>query len=447
MVSSLPLTTLFSEPSSIRRPLCIDIDGTLRNLAHRKELLAALRASHSEGRRLVILTSADATIARQAYADLSLFDDCLGLTREGPDTSKKGLLLSAHGEKGFDCLGDSSTDIGIFEAASQAFVWGASARTRARVSHLKHVTILSRLPSIPRAVVKQLRPHQWAKNALLFLPVLLAPKIPSLAGLTQAVMAMIAFSFSASAGYVFNDLLDVEADRMHATKCNRPFASGALPRAFGPPLLISLMALSVVLSWAYLPLAFLVMLGVYFFGTLSYSLYFKRLLMLDVLVLAALYTHRILSGGIATGVTISTWLLGFSMFLFTSLAFAKRYVELRALTNDARVRNRGYFRADVEMVASMGTSSGFIAALVFMLYVDSAKVRDSYRDPSILWLVLPILLYWLGRIWLLAGRGHMRDDPVKFALKDGTSLACAAAIAIVAMAARFSPGWISAGFH
>ena len=155
MVSSLPPTTLFSEPSSIRRPLCIDIDGTLRNLAHRKELLAALRASHSEGRRLVILTSADATIARQAYADLSLFDDCLGLTREGPDTSKKGLLLSAHGEKGFDCLGDSSTDIGIFEAASQAFVWGASAKTRARVSHLKHVTILSRLPSLPRAVIKQ----------------------------------------------------------------------------------------------------------------------------------------------------------------------------------------------------------------------------------------------------------------------------------------------------
>ena len=189
------------------------------------------------------------------------------------------------------------------------------------------------------------------------------------------------------------------------------------------------------------------MLGLYFVGTLSYSLYLKKLLMIDVLVLAGLYTFRILSGGIATGVKVSTWLLGFSMFLFTSLAFAKRYVELRALSSDTQVKNRGYFRTDVEMVASMGTASGFIATLVFMLYVDSASVRVNYREPVILWLVLPILLYWLGRIWLLAGRGQMKDDPVKFALRDNVSFACGVAIALVAAAARYAPGSLTTGIH
>ncbi len=297
------------------------------------------------------------------------------------------------------------------------------------------------------ALVKELRPHQWAKNALIILPVLLAPKLASLDGLARALLAVLTFSFCASAGYVFNDLLDIEADRAHATKCRRPFASGALPVVAGPPLFFGLIGLSFGISWFFLPRAFLIMLGLYFVGTLSYSLYLKKLLMIDVLVLASLYTHRILSGGIATGVKVSTWLLGFSMFLFTSLAFAKRYVELHALSSDAQVKNRGYFRTDVEMVASMGTASGFIATLVFMLYVDSATVRVNYREPAILWLVLPILLYWLGRIWLLAGRGHMRDDPVKFALKDKNSLACGLAIALVAAVARYAPVSLSAGLH
>jgi len=306
---------------------------------------------------------------------------------------------------------------------------------------------MSQEPNRVRALVKALRPHQWAKNALILLPAMLAPKLPSVDAFGRALLAALCFSFCASAGYVFNDLLDIEADRVHATKCNRPFASGALPVKAGPPLLITLIGLSFGLSWWCLPRPFLIMLGLYLFGTLSYSLYFKRLLMIDVLVLAGLYTHRILSGGIATDVKVSTWLLGFSMFLFTSLAFAKRYVELRALKGDGQVKNRGYFRTDLEMVASMGTASGCIAALVFMLYVDSTKVRVSYHEPALLWLVLPILLYWLGRIWLLAGRGDMRDDPVKFALKDRISIACAATIGLIAIAARYSPGWITAGLR
>jgi 4-hydroxybenzoate polyprenyltransferase len=163
---------------------------------------------------------------------------------------------------------------------------------------------------------------------------------------------------------------------------------------------------------------------------------------MDVLVLAGLYAHRVLAGGVATEVHVSAWLIGFSIFLFTSLAFCKRYVELRDRTNDERVTNRGYYRNDLQMVTSMGTASAYLSALVFVLYVDSAAVRAGYAEPHILWLALPVLLYWLGRIWLLAGRGQMHDDPVRFALKDRQSLACGGIIVGLMALARFCPEWL-----
>jgi 4-hydroxybenzoate polyprenyltransferase len=246
---------------------------------------------------------------------------------------------------------------------------------------------------------------------------------------------------------VFNDLIDIEADRLHATKYKRPFASGVLPVILGPPLFFGLLLVSFAIAVALLPAAFVAMLALYFAGTLSYSMYWKRLLLLDVLVLAGLYTHRILSGGVATQIQVSAWLLGFSMFFFTSLAFVKRYVELKALTGDAKVENRGYIGTDLQMVVSMGTASGYIAALVFVLYVDSAAVRATYREPRLLWLVLPVLLYWLGRVWLLSGRGQMQDDPVKFALKDRTSLFLGAIVVAIVAAARFTPYWVSGFLH
>ena len=404
------LKAVFCDSASLSRPLCVDLDGTLKSLPYRLELLEALRESRRLGRKLVLVTGADQATAERIAEHLGLFDAVHASDghQNMKSFAKRDLLVTAYGEKGFDFIGDSVTEKSIFKSAERGFLVGASTKAVQALRRLDHVTVLSRQPSLVRALVRQLRPHQWAKNALILLPVLLAPRIPSPLGLTRALFAVITFSVCASAGYVFNDLLDIEADRMHATKFKRPFASGALPVIAGPPLFLALIGLSFGLSWLYLPYSFLIMLGLYFVGTLSYSLFWKRLLMIDVLVLAGLYTHRILSGGIATGVKVSTWLLGFSMFLFTSLAFAKRYVELRALSGDSQVKNRGYFRADVEMVASMGTASGCIAALVFMLYVDSAKVRVSYREPVLLWLVLPVLLYWLGRIWLLAGRSQMR---------------------------------------
>jgi 4-hydroxybenzoate polyprenyltransferase len=194
--------------------------------------------------------------------------------------------------------------------------------------------------SLLRASVAALRPHQWSKNALLLLPMVLAPGLPTPAVVVQALLAVMAFSLSASAGYVLNDVLDIKADRAHPTKRHRPFASGELPVALGPVLVIALVAVSFGLSLLLLPYAFVIMLGIYFAGTLSYSFYLKRQLLVDVLVLAGLYTHRILAGGMATGVHVSSWLLGFSMFFFTSLAFAKRYVELKAASDNSQISPR-----------------------------------------------------------------------------------------------------------
>ena len=289
------------------------------------------------------------------------------------------------------------------------------------------------------AIVKVMRPHQWSKNALVVLPLLLAAGLPSIRNLASGALAALAFSLCASAGYVFNDLVDMEADRAHRTKRTRPFASGELPTLYGPPLIAALVAASFGLALAALPLNFVWMLAIYLVVTLVYSSALKGKLMVDVVVLAWLYTHRVLAGGIATGIPISAWLLAFSMFMFSSLAFAKRYVELRQSIGTGQIKSRGYRTGDLEMVASMGPTAGYMAVLVFCLYVDSDVVAQLYSAPILLWFMAPVLLYWISRVWFLAHRGEMQDDPVKFALSDSRSWVCMAFISIVAVAARFWP--------
>lgn len=401
---------------------------------YRHDLLDALKACGQRGRR-VVLVGADTPELRAAGEHLGLEIQLV----EGAGNSGRRDLLLAGAPAGFDYMAGSNSDAAALGAAVQGYVVGAPEAERSARSELANVQWLSPRLGLGAALVRQLRPHQWSKNALLAVPVLLAPGVPRLDKLGIAALAALTFSLCASAGYVLNDLLDLEADRIHRSKRQRPFASGDLPVIAGPPLFWGLLLASFALSISFLVPQFTVLLGLYLVGTLTYSLYLKKQLLVDVLVLAALYTHRILAGGVATAIEVTTWLLGFSMFLFTSLAFAKRYVELHATKSEDQVKNRGYFKSDLQMVTAMGTASGYIAALVFVLYVDSAVVRARYNEPSLLWLILPVLLYWLGRIWLLAGRGQMQDDPVKFAMKDRTSLWCGVLVAVIVTAARFAP--------
>jgi 4-hydroxybenzoate polyprenyltransferase len=422
------------------------LDAT--SLPYRAPLISALKLSRESGRRVILATATELQAAEEVAQYLGVFDEvCAATGKTKLNARNLREALQAAYPDGFDFIGQSHVDLPILETAARGFIVGASPSTAQAAKRLQRVTVVSRRPSIVLALVKELRPHQWAKNALVLLPCLLANNVAVFSMFARGAVAAATFSLCASAGYVFNDLLDLEADRIHATKAKRPFASGALPIIFGFPLFLVLLAVSFSLAAAFLPVAFSAMLLAYFVGTVSYSLYLKRLLMLDVLVLAALYTHRIVSGGIATLVPVSAWLLGFSMFFFTSLAFAKRFVELHALGSNEKVKNRGYFRVDLPMVTAMGTASGYIAALVFMLYVESSAVRVQYREPAVLWLVLPALLYWLGRIWLLAGRGQMQEDPVKFALRDRQSLVCVVIVALIVGLARFTPAWLVGALH
>jgi 4-hydroxybenzoate polyprenyltransferase len=482
---------VFVEPSALARPLCVDLDGTLLctdtlwesvilllrqrpwlmflapfwlfrgrahfkeavaghtalNVAHlpyRSELVEALRVAKGAGRKLVLATAADAQVAEPIARHLGLFDAVFA-SEGGTNLKaqhKEARLVAEFGAQGFDYVGDSRADLKVFRGAERGYLVDAGAALAQ--NGLANVTVLSRKQSVLRAMVKQLRPHQWAKNGLVVLPALLAPSV-SLDHLLSGAIGAAAFSLCASAGYVFNDLLDLEADRAHRTKKNRPLASGALPVALGPPLFVGLLAGSLALSLLLGSVGFTTMLVIYFIATLTYSFYLKRLALLDVLVLAWLYTHRILSGGLATSVPLSAWLLAFSMFLFLSLAFVKRFVELSALTDDKAIKHRDYARTDIAMVANMGIASGYIAVLVFSLYVEQGASSAAYAEPVFLWFSVPVLLYWVSRIWILAGRGQLEDDPVKFALRDKVSLACGAVLVLLALLARYAPAWLANG--
>lgn len=431
-------------PARLKRRVAQSSKLDVAFLPYRKPLLESLRTCRASGRKVVLASAADVEMAGSVAEHLGMFD-AVHVTDSAVAESTSEVLAAAY-PQGFDYVGHSVADRAALAKATQGFLVGATSRSVSALADLKQIQVLSRRPSVLRALVKELRPHQWAKNALVVIPAMLADA-HSVATIAYGVLAAGTFSLCASAGYVFNDLLDLDADRIHPSKSKRPFASGALPTVFGFPIFFALLLLSFSLALTFLPYAFVTMLALYFVGTVTYSLYLKRLLLLDVLVLAGLYTHRILAGGIASNVRVSAWLLGFSMFLFTSLAFAKRFVELHAQAGDEQVKNRGYSRVDLPMVTGMGTASGYVAALVFMLYVDSSTVRAAYREPFLLWLVLPALLYWLGRIWLLAGRGQMQEDPVKFALSDRKSLACVALIGLIVVTARFSPDWLIALLH
>ncbi|HKT61196.1 MAG TPA: UbiA family prenyltransferase [Gemmatimonadales bacterium] len=283
------------------------------------------------------------------------------------------------------------------------------------------------------ALVRVLRPLQWVKNLLVYVPVVLDHKLFHPDTMAKATLAFAAFCLAASSAYVLNDVVDLEADRRHPTKRERPFASGTLRPAVGFVLVPLLLAAAFGLSGSLLPFHFVALLTLYVVLTSAYSLYLKRIAVLDVLLLAGLYTLRVLAGIAATQVRFSTWLLAFAMFLFLSLAFLKRYTEVNAMDGAAteQVRRRGYQRGDREWLGSMGSASGYLSVLVLALYINSDQVVALYRMPLALWLVCPLLLYWTGRMWLLAHRGKIHDDPIVATVRDPASYLIGLLVALV----------------
>ncbi|HEX3279592.1 MAG TPA: UbiA family prenyltransferase [Pyrinomonadaceae bacterium] len=287
------------------------------------------------------------------------------------------------------------------------------------------------------SLIKALRVHQWIKNVLVFVPLLMAHRIFDTASLVRAVYALVAWCLCASGIYLLNDVFDLKTDRLHPRKKHRPFAAGTISTTTVWILIPLLMIAGLAIGFLLLPEPFGLALVLYLALTTAYSMYLKQLLMVDVLVLAGLYTLRVLSGGFATGIPVSPWLLAFSMFLFLSLAFVKRYTELRAVTPESvpLASRRNYGVEDTELLKNFGTVSGYLSVLVLVLYINSKEVVSLYRQPTILWLVGPCLLYWITRVWLLAHRGKMHDDPIVFTVKDPASYVVGLMVVAVVVAA------------
>lgn len=296
-------------------------------------------------------------------------------------------------------------------------------------------TATRRMPGL--AVVRALRVQQWVKNLLLFVPTVLDHRLMEGPTLLRAGLAFVAFCCAASGAYVLNDLLDIEADRRHRTKRHRPFASGAVSPTVGWVLVPLLIGSALGLGWLLRSPQFVGLLALYVVTTTAYSVYLKRVAVLDVLVLAGLYTLRVLAGVAATGVRFSTWLLAFSMFLFLSLAFLKRYAELTGFEAGERetLSRRGYQRADREWLGAMGGASGYLAVLVLALYINSEQVVVLYTQPLLLWLICPLLLFWTSRMWLLAYRGKVDEDPIIATVRDPASYIVGALVLLVLYAA------------
>ncbi|MGA7155249.1 MAG: UbiA family prenyltransferase [Acidobacteriaceae bacterium] len=415
----------------------------VEHLPYNRPLLEYLMQQHGEGREIYLATAADKTLAERVAAHLGIFAGVLaseggtsGVNLAGGN--KLAAMRAKFGEE-FCYIGNARPDVALLAACESPMVANPDRALRAgmkRAGTVAAAQFEDRGPAL-RSWLKAIRLHQWAKNALLFVPLLLAHQW-NLRTFGGAITAFFSFGMCASATYIVNDLLDLEADRRHPRKRRRPFAAGDLSAIAGVEMVCVLMVAAVVLAVALphifgmlpgdsqlaQPYAFLEWLGLYTAVTLSYSLYLKRKLLLDVFVLSGLYTVRIMAGSAATGVGMSPWLAGFAVFFFLSLAFVKRFSELEGLRErGGSVSNgRGYFVSDLEQLRALGTGAMYAAVVVLTLYIYNPETNVLYKHPVRLWMVVPVLLLWLSQVWMLASRGEMHDDPVVFAITDKRSL-------------------------
>lgn len=411
------------------------------HLPYNRPLLAWLEQERGQGRRVYLTTGADARLAERIAAHLRIFDGVLasdGSTNLTGNNKLATLRAEFNGED-FDYIGNARPDLPLLEHAGAAMLANPHASLKSLVKAHKieiHQHFEDRA-SRGKAFLKAIRLHQWAKNVLIFVPLLLAHalKVPLI---LQAVLAFFCFSLCASATYIVNDLLDIETDRKHHRKRFRPFAAGDLQVSTGVAIILAFLALA-FFGTLFLPIEFLGWLVLYLVVTLSYSLALKRVVLVDVIILSGLYTVRMLAGGAATGTIISTWLAGFSVFLFFSLALVKRFSEMQKLRElgTAPSNGRGYLVADIEQLRSFGTASAYAAVVVFSLYISGSNVTKLYLHPIRMWLMVPLMLLWISRVWLLASRGEMNEDPVIFAVTDRMSLLIGLAVVAVAVFATF----------
>jgi 4-hydroxybenzoate polyprenyltransferase/phosphoserine phosphatase len=431
--------------ATMKRAFAKQVKPDVRVLPYREELLDFIREQRRGGRRVVLATASDRLYAESVADAVDVFDDVLASDGRANLKGANKLVgiqeyCRRHGYSEFAYAGDALADVPIWRAAAEVHVVAPGPLVRRAAEQLgKPLHVHVRRRGVTRAVWRALRPIQWVKNVLLFVPLLMAHEIGNAQKLLACCLAFVAFSACASAVYVLNDLMDIEADRHHPIKRKRPFASGALPIYFGPLLAAACIAFGATLSWLFLPIAFAAYLGVYLVVNCLYSFWLKQKLVLDVLLLAGMYVLRIIMGGVAAELVVSEWLMALSMFLFTSLAFAKRHAELSRLSEEhqRQARGRGYRVEDLGIIETVGPTSGYLAVLVLALYINSenATMRQLYSYPRALWLICPLLMYWVTRLWFVVKRRELNEDPVMFAIRDRAGIAVAIVIVVLAILA------------
>lgn len=401
-----------------------------------------VRSQRAAGRKTVLATASDHRYATAISEYLGLFDEVLASNEalNLKSSAKAELLRVRFGESQYEYVGDARADLPVWNSAEQATLVDTAKRFAKKIrANVPVVELdLGARPNVIRKSFKLLRFHQWAKNLLIFLPLLAAHQFVHSPSLFSAFAGFIAFGLAASSIYIVNDLIDLPHDRRHATKNRRMLAAGDVSVAVAWILWPALLAAGMLISVLLVNLLFTLVLGFYILITLAYSLFLKRLPIFDVVTLAGLYTIRIVAGAAAIAVPLSFWILTFAMFLFLSLALMKRFSELkevRETSAGAQIGGRGYIQDDLELVSSFGAGSGLIAVLVFMLYVQDPKIAPLYASPSTLWLTGPLLLTWIARAWLIAHRGDMHEDPIVFAIRDKFSYLIGALMVAAFMAA------------
>ncbi|MGJ7491008.1 UbiA family prenyltransferase [Variovorax sp. ZT4R33] len=412
----------------------VDIDVT--TLPYREEVLRLARDARQAGRRVVLATASDTKFAQQIAEHLGLFDEVIASNgvRNMKGEGKLAAIERDAGGRAFAYAGDHPVDLSIWERAHAAVVVSRSDRLNQRAAQATSIEAVIR----PHAAKLQryiygMRLHQWLKNLLIFLPLMPSLHDLTLDVVTNALLAFLAFGLMASGIYVVNDLLDLGSDRRHHRKRRRPFAAGEIPVSRGLLMAVGLSALSLLLTITTLPIEFLYVLLIYMALTTAYSVHLKRRAVVDVFSLAALYTIRIAAGTAATGLPLSFWVLSFSLFIFLSLALAKRYVELAATIDDPTKLNtdRGYLPNDLTFVLCGGVAAGQMSTLLLGLYINDQDMMGRYDNPVWLWMLVPVFLFWAMRIWLKAVRGLLHEDPVVFAARDWVSLTAVAISAVL----------------
>ncbi|MGA2638063.1 UbiA family prenyltransferase [Methylocella sp.] len=430
------IIALRSGKAHVKDLLAQRVDLDIATLPYDEAILGLAKEARAAGRSVYLASASNEKFVAAVAAHVGLFDGWFASdARTNVSAGNKAArLVEAFGEGGFDYIGNDKADLPVWAAAARRIGVRTSPQLSGKLAALGVEVVDSPKASL-RQWVKLIRVHQYAKNALVFLPLLTAHKF-NLISLFDTVLAAIAFSLCASSVYIFNDLVDLAADRNHPTKQNRPLASGVIPIKDGV-IVMALLFLAAVAIAACVSWPFLGVLLFYFALTNAYTCWLKTKMLIDVVALAMLYSLRVIGGAAAIGVPVSEWLIAFSMFIFASLALIKRYIELATrLDRDLPdPSNRNYRLGDMQIVAALAAASGFNAVTVFALYVSSDAVKPLYRHPHLLWLVCPVLMYWISRMLMMAHRRLVHDDPIVFALQDRVSFIAGALIAAIMLAA------------